>query len=47
MATNLYSKIENLPLTVDGYALEGLAFTMPKSDFERLSTVIFALRKLY
>ncbi len=40
MATGLYSRIEDLPLEIDGYQLEGLEFTMPNSDFERLSTVI-------
>lgn len=40
MAKGLYSWIEDLPLEIDGYQLEGLEFTMPNSDFERLSTVI-------
>jgi hypothetical protein len=40
MASDLYSRIVDLPLEIHGYSLEGLEFTMPNSDFERLSTVI-------
>lgn len=40
MSASLYSRIEDLPLTIEGYSLEGLEFTPPGSDFERLSTVI-------
>lgn len=40
MAQDLYSKIADLPLRVESYSLEGLEFTPPGGDFERLSTVI-------
>jgi hypothetical protein len=35
-----YDRIAELPLEIDGYELEGLEFSMPGSDFERLTTVI-------
>jgi hypothetical protein len=35
-----YDRIAELPLEIDGYELEGLEFSMPASDFERLTTVI-------
>ena len=34
-----YERVADLPLTIDGYALEGLARTV-SSGFERLTTVI-------
>jgi hypothetical protein len=35
-----YERIAELPLSIDSYELEGLEFSMPDADFERLTTVI-------
>ena len=35
-----YDQIAELPLKIDSYELEGLEFSMPGGDFERLTTVI-------
>jgi hypothetical protein len=35
-----YDPIGGLPLQIDSYELEGLDFSMPDADFERLTTVI-------
>jgi L-alanine-DL-glutamate epimerase-like enolase superfamily enzyme len=35
-----YERIAELPVEIEGYELEGLDFSMPGGDFERLSTVI-------
>jgi hypothetical protein len=35
-----YDKIKDLPLRIDSYELSGLDFSLPDSDFERLTTLI-------
>jgi L-alanine-DL-glutamate epimerase-like enolase superfamily enzyme len=35
-----YDQIADLPLEIDSYELEGLSFSMPGGEFERLTTVI-------
>ena len=35
-----YDRIAELPLTIESYQLEGLDYSMPGTDFERLTTVI-------
>jgi L-alanine-DL-glutamate epimerase-like enolase superfamily enzyme len=39
-AVSSYDKVKDLPLEIDDYELQGLEFSLPGADFDRLTTII-------